>query len=258
MSEAFGPLLRSLRASRQLSQGRLALDAEVSARHISWLETGKSRPSREMVLLLGSALDLPLRERNRMLAAAGFTSAYEETPLDAVEMADIVRALDLLLLAHAPMPAVVMNRDWDVVRANEGFTRLHAALSGAQVEPNRMLRAGPNLIDAFFQVYRPHLRDAESFLLHLLPRLRREATRSPKLAALLHTWVGPERSRAAPARPPAVIPIEIDLPGRGATRWFTTYTVLGSPADITTDELTVEMFHPADAETQARWQEQSA
>jgi transcriptional regulator with XRE-family HTH domain len=105
-SAAFGGLLKNLRTVRRVSQLKLSLDAEVSTRHLSFLETGRANPSREMVLLLGSALELSLRDRNLLLEAAGFTPAYRETPLDAPEMAELRHALELILRAHEPLPTV--------------------------------------------------------------------------------------------------------------------------------------------------------
>ena len=120
----FGPLLRQWRTARRMSQQQLAIESEVSTRHISYVENGKSSPSREMVLILASALDLPLRERNSLLSAAGFAAVYRETNLAAPEMVPVRHAFDTILSHHEPYPAVVLTRTWDLVNMNNAFVRL--------------------------------------------------------------------------------------------------------------------------------------
>jgi transcriptional regulator with XRE-family HTH domain len=122
--DGFGGLLKRWRTTRRLSQEQLALDAEISTRHLSFLETGKSRPSREMVLLLASALELELRERNVMLTSAGFAAVYTSSALESLEMAPVRRAIDLLLERQEPYGAIVFDRAWNVVRMNGGAQRL--------------------------------------------------------------------------------------------------------------------------------------
>ena len=251
MRDAFGELLSALRRARGTSQRRLAHDAEVSPRHLSWLETGKSRPSREMVLVLGSALDLPLRDRNRLLLAAEFAPAYEETPLDDDAMSDVRHAIDLLLRAHEPHPAAVLDRAWNVTYVNRGFAALHRAITSTALRPYVRLEDGPNLVDAFFTTYAASVRNASAVLEHMLPRLRREALREPELARRLAQWPRAHRGREQEtARSPVVVPFELAL-GGAIARLFTTYTALGTPSDITTDEIVIELFHPADRATKA-------
>jgi hypothetical protein len=221
----------------------------VSARHVSWLETGKANPSREMVLVLASALDLPLRERNELLLAADFAPAYAETPLDADAMADVRHALHLLMTGHEPYPVVVMNRAWSILCVNRGFCALHHAMTGVDLPPYALLERGPNLIDAFFTEYAPFLDDPQDVLSHVLPRLRREASREPEIARRLERWLGTPRATAS-ERSRVVVPIGVRIEG-GIVRLFTTFTALGTPTDITTEELTIEMFHPADADSAA-------
>ncbi len=223
----------------------------MSTRHVSWLETGKANPSREMVLVLASALDLPLRERNQLLLAADFAPAYAETPLDADAMADVRQALHLLMKGHEPHPVVVMNRAWDVICINRGFRVLHRAMTGLDLPPYALLERGPNLIDAFFVEYAPFLHDAADVLSHVLPRLRREAAREPTIARRLERWLGnAPTSFVSSERARVVVPIALRIEG-ALVRLFTTYTALGTPADITTEELSIEMFHPADAASAA-------
>src|SRR5262245_58456765 len=125
-----GPLLQYWRRARSLSPLALATDAEISPRHLSFIETGRANPSREMVLLLASALDIPLRERNALLLAAGFAPAYTESNMDAPELAAVRGALDAILRQQEPFPAVVMNRTWDILRANQAATRFFGHLLG--------------------------------------------------------------------------------------------------------------------------------
>src|SRR5215472_13442068 len=125
-----GALLKRWRRTRRISQLDLALAAEVSARHLSFLETGRARPSREMLLLLGSVLDLPFRERNALLQAAGFASVYQETPLEDAGMGGIRHALELILRQHEPFVAVAMDRHWNIVMVNAPYARILAGLLG--------------------------------------------------------------------------------------------------------------------------------
>ena len=130
-----GVLLRDWRQRRRLSQLDLALEAGVSARHLSFLETGRSNPSREMVLHLSDQLDVPLRERNRLLLAAGFAPAFEERPIDAPEMAPVRDALDRVLTGHEPYPAVVVDRWWNLAAANRSIAMFTADVPAELMEP---------------------------------------------------------------------------------------------------------------------------
>ena len=130
-----GTLLRDWRQRRRLSQLDLALEAGVSARHLSFVETGRSKPSREMVLQLAEQLEVPLRERNRLLLAAGFAPAFEERPIDAPEMAPVRDALDRVLTGHEPYPAVVVDRWWNLVAANRSIALFTAGVPAELLEP---------------------------------------------------------------------------------------------------------------------------
>lgn len=244
MTTSFANLLRSRRTERRYSQRRLAEDAEVSARHIGFLETGRAAPSRQMVLLLGSALELPLRDRNTLLAAAGFAPAYGETPLDAPELADVLHAIELILRGHEPFPAVVLDRQWNLCYVNEGFARLHASVSGLALPAFRLL--GPertNLIDATFDHYLPFLEDPDEALVGLMPRLQREAAQEPRLAERLARRPLPVVPIGGRSR--VVVPIALRL-GEASVKLFSTFTSLGTPQDVTTEELRIELLHPAD------------
>ena len=142
----FGPLLRQWRTARRMSQQQLAIESEVSTRHISYVENGKSSPSREMVLILASALDLPLRERNSMLSSAGFAPVYRETDLAEPDMRPVRQAFDTILAHHEPYPAVVLNRAWDLVKMNNAFMRLFAFFLEPPIDPI----VGQNVMHSLF------------------------------------------------------------------------------------------------------------
>ena len=177
---AVGDLLRDWRQRRRLSQLDLALEAGVSARHVSFLETGRSSPSREMVLRLASELEVPLRERNRMLLAAGYAPAYGERTIDSPEMAPVRDAIDAVLRAHEPFPALVIDRWWDLVAANEAIAPL---IEGV---PETLF---PNVLRISLHPdgLAPRIENLAEWRAHLLARLRRElvVTADPRLAELL-------------------------------------------------------------------------
>ncbi|HEY7409886.1 MAG TPA: helix-turn-helix transcriptional regulator [Vicinamibacteria bacterium] len=261
---SFGELLREWRTARRRSQLDLALTAEVSARHLSFLETGRAAPSREMVLLLGSALDVPLRERNALLQAAGFAPAYRETALREPAMEHMTEALRLILRQHEPFAAVALDRHWNLVMANAAYLRMLTLFLG----PERMggLAAGEvaprprlNTLRALFDPagLRPHVANFEELARELVGRVRREAAwegdaESAELLADLVRAAGlPAPGAALPSPEQAmVVPVEIRA-GSQVLRFFTTITTLGAPQDITLAELRIEAFHPADAATEA-------
>jgi transcriptional regulator with XRE-family HTH domain len=255
-----GALLRRWRTSRGMSQLALAHAAEVSPRHVSFLETGRARPSRQMLLVLGSVLDLPLRDRNALLLAAGFSSAYQETPLDQPRMAAMRGALELILRQHEPFGAVAMDRHWNVVMMNAGYARFVGALLGVALPPFAVLpEPRPNALRLLFdpQGFRPHVVNWDEVARELLVRVHREALWSgdPGTRRLLEDllaapgvpggWREPELERP----PSLIVPVELRL-AEATLRFFTTLTTLGAPQDITLQELRIESFHPADAETE--------
>lgn len=251
----FGAALRRLRVARGWSQERLAGDAEVSTRHLSCLETGRASPSREMVLTLGSALDLPLRERNDLLHAAGFAPVYPNTDYEADGLEPVRRAVDQLLAAHEPFGAIAVDRMWNVRRLNQGATRLLAwAMPLCDAPP-----------EVFTNVLRATLhpgglrRCVENFdevAATMIDRLRREHLRE----------VDPARRRAfealfaeagplpTTAHAPATGPVLVMTLRRGDERLrvFTTITTLGTPIDVTAQETHIESYLAADEAT-ARW-----
>jgi len=248
-----GELLRRWREHRRLSQLALALDAEISTRHLSFVETGRAQPSREMVLRLAEQLDVPLRERNSLLLAAGYAPVYAESGLDAVPMAAVRAAIRQLLTAHEPYPAVVVDRAWDLVDASASV-----ALFTAGVRPE-LLRPPANVLRLSLhpEGLAPRIVNLGEWRAHLLGRLRRQvaATADAGLAALY------DELRAYPCEESG---LEIELPGPGDVvvplrvrhadaelAFFSTVATFGTPLDVTVSELMIESFYPADAETAA-------
>ena len=250
---AAGELLRSWRVRRRLSQLELASDAEVSTRHLSFVETGRARPSRELLLHLAEHLEVPLRERNRLLLAAGYAPAFEHRPLDADAMGPVRAALDQLLGSHEPWPALVVDQRWDVVAANRPALALlsegvHPALLGPPVNALRVSLHPDGLA--------PRIANLDQWSAHLLGRLHRQwaLTADPAIAALLEELSGYPGVTAAAAPPDAAsllfVPLRLHAFGRELC-FFSTVTTFGTPLDVTLDELSVEAFHPADAATRA-------
>jgi transcriptional regulator with XRE-family HTH domain len=251
--ETVGDLLRYWRRARRMSQLELALQAGSSTRHLSFIETGRANPSREMLIALAGALDVPLRERNLLLQAAGFAPIYRETGLDEPEMAQVRHALELLLEQHEPFGAVVLDRRWNIVMANRAYQRFLGMLLGPKLEPR-----GNVLRDLFApDRVRPMLANWPEVIAAMLPRVQREAAadRDPELKALLDEILAyPDVADAA--RQPALasaqkllIPLEIAA-GPLRARLFTTIATLGTPQDITLQELRIESFHAADEATE--------
>lgn len=248
----FGDLLREWRRRRRLSQLDLSLAAGVSARHLSFLENGRARPSRDMVLQLAEHLELPLRERNLLLAAAGFTPAYPRRALDAPEMGAVREAIDLVLTTHQPYPAIAVDRYWNIVAMND------AALLFAQDLPAELLGPPPNVYRISFHpdgwVHR--IANYAEYATDLVGRLRRDVAVSgdPELAALLHEVESYGTLPPTPLHPPpasVVLPIRLRHP-EGELSLFTVIATFGTPVDVTVSELAIETFFPADEDTARR------
>jgi transcriptional regulator with XRE-family HTH domain len=249
---AFGRLLREWRSLRRRSQLGLSLDAEISARHLSFLETGRARPSREMVLLLASALEVPLRERNALLQAAGFAPAYRETGLTEPAMAEMVSALRLILGQHEPFPARALDRHWDLVMINDAYREILARIFGKPCDIATYEVLPTPRINV-----RPYVANWEEVARDVLARVRREAAfdgdaeTGALLAELARSSGLPASSTLSSLAPQAmVIPVVVRA-GTDLLRFFTTLTTLGAPQDITLAELRIEAFHAADAATEA-------
>ena len=251
-----GRLLRHWRGIRRCSQLDLALEANVSARHVSFIETGRARPSREMVLQLAQVLDVPLREQNAMLTAAGFAAQYHETGLDEPEMALIRGALEQLLEALEPAGAIVVDRNWDVMMTNRAMGRILGLLFGDR-SPQQPVNA--HRLAMHPDGLRPFIVNWEEMARHLIQRLHREALASGPdsgIQALLdeilgypgipREWSTPELER--PAGPVLALHLRKDAVD---LRLFTTITTFGTAQDVTLQELRIESFHPADQPTAA-------
>ena len=254
---AFGRLLRQWRARRRMSQLDLAVEAGVSSRHVSFIETGRTQPSREMVLLLADVLDMPLRNRNDLLMVAGYAPIYRETGLDAPTMAQARRALDFLLRQQEPYPALVLDRHWNVLKVNEGSARVQAYF----LDPVAVAELGPpNAMRLMFhpRAFRPYIVNWEATAASLIQWLHRDmvngfadAETHGLLQELLSYPDVPRHWRTldldastAPFLPIQFRKAELDL------RFFTTLTSLSSPHDITLQELRIESFFPADEATE--------
>jgi transcriptional regulator with XRE-family HTH domain len=254
-----GALLREWRLARRLTQQALADSAEVSVRHLSFLETGRASASREMVLVIANALDLPLRERNLLLGAAGFAPVYRETSLDAPPMAHIRRALDHILAQQEPFPAIVLDRSWNVARMNAGAQRLFARFLLPLAPPPVVLG---NLVHALFhpEGLRHVIVDWPTVASAMAERLHREASADPgaggpralRDAVLAYPGI-PERLRQPRLldAPPVALPLCLRALDGAEARFFTTLTTLGTPLDVTAEELRIESYFPLDDATDA-------
>jgi transcriptional regulator with XRE-family HTH domain len=250
-----GDLLRDWRQRRHLSQLDLAVEAEVSARHLSFVETGRSRPSRELVIDLAEHLDVPLRERNSLLLAAGYAPVYGETPLDTAEMSPVRDALDRLLARHEPFPAVVVDRCWDLVSAN----RPAQALLSDGVAPE--LLAPP--LNTLRLCLHPEgiasrIVNFAEYSTHLMEQLHRQAllTADPRLLELEKEFAGyPGVSAATAGRqdPTAAlfVPFVFRVTDDLELTFFSTLTTFGTALDITVAELTIEALFPGNDATAA-------
>ncbi|HLX36724.1 MAG TPA: helix-turn-helix transcriptional regulator, partial [Candidatus Binataceae bacterium] len=259
-----GPLLRRWREARHLSQLDLALDAEVSARHISFLETGRAEPSREMLLTLSNVLDIPLRERNLLLLAAGYAPVYGETSLDDPRMVQVRAAIEVILKSNEPRSALAHDRHWNIVMANEGFIRFLAINLGRTPEgiaPLQITKSPRlNVLRLLFDPagVRKAIVNweeiAKSLLNEAYRRLawaRDDAMRD--LIAEILSYPGvPAKWREPDLEAPhnLILPMELNLNGQTA-RMFSTVTTVATPHDVTLQELHVETFYPADPETEA-------
>lgn len=256
----FARLLKSWREARKCSQLDLALASRISQRHVSFMESGRARPSRDMVLQLSEALEIPLRERNTLLNAAGFAAMYRETDLKAPAMAPVREALQLMLDHHEPNPVSVVDRAWNVLMINRAMLRVFSLAGDPTQLWHRVCGNGPhNVLKMTFhpEGFRPYILNFEAAAPVLLARTRREAaaTGSQPLQDLLDEILGypgiPAEWRApspdAPP-PPPVLPLHL-AKGETQLKLFSMISTFGTPQDITTDELRVESFFPADAPT---------
>jgi transcriptional regulator with XRE-family HTH domain len=254
-----GSLLRHWRTQRRLSQLDLAGRAAVSARHLSFVETGRSKPSRELVLHLAEQLDVPLRAQNALLLAAGFAPSYEQRPIDDEAMAPVRAALDAVLQGHEPFPAIVVDRHWQLVSANRpAIELLSEGMAPHLLEPPvNVLRATVHP-----DGLAPRIVNFAEYAAHLVDRVRREAEAygDPELVALqaeLASYPGVTGSPSpADTARQVVAPLRLRA-GEATLSFFSTLATFGTARDITVEELAIEQFFPADAATgdllRARW-----
>lgn len=247
-----GRLLREWRTRRHLSQLELASGSAVSARHLSFIETGRARPSREMVLHLADRLEIPLRERNRLLMAAGHAPAFAERSLDEEEMEPVRGALGRFLAAHEPYPAVVVDRRWNLLLANGAVDLLTDGVAPELLEPP----ANALRVTLHPDGMAPRIVNLDEWSAHLLGRLRRqiEMTGDEELERLLAELAGYPGVSGERGSPDLLTAGEIVLPlqlrhGETELALLGTVTVFGTALDITLAELAVEAFYPANSET---------
>jgi transcriptional regulator with XRE-family HTH domain len=246
-----GPLLREWRHRRRQSQLELALEAGVSARHISFLETGRSNPSREMVIGLAANLELPLRDRNELLIAAGYAPEYRELAYEDPDLEPVRAAIDQVLAAQDPYPALVVDRQWELVAANRGL-----GLMTDGVAPH-LLEAPANAMRIALhpEGMAPRVLNFAEWRRHVLHRIDRQARLTGEEAmAELHDELAAFEA-PADAGPPAAhdvfIPLRMRGPGGEELAFFSTVATFGTAVDVTVAELSIESFFPADAATAA-------
>jgi transcriptional regulator with XRE-family HTH domain len=248
-----GELLRQWRELRRLSQLDFSIQADISTRHLSFVETGRSKPSRDMVLHLAQELEVPLRERNHLLLAAGFAPVYSEAALYSPQMTAVRAAVRQVLTGHLPYPAAVVDRGWNLVEANAGAGLFTEGL------PPHLLAPPMNVLRASLhpEGMAPRIVNLAEWRSHLLGRLRRQValTADADVAALLKELEGYPGDEQEPE-------FEVSVPGEiaaalrfrhgdGELAFFSTVTTFGTPLDITVAELTIEAFYPADEATAA-------
>jgi transcriptional regulator with XRE-family HTH domain len=245
-----GALLRDWRRRRRMSQLDLAIEAGVSARHVCFVETGRSRPSAEMVMRLADHLDVPLRDRNALLLAAGYAPAYGQRDLDEPEMGPVREAIHRVLRAHEPYPAVVVDRHWGLVAGNGAVPLLTAGVAAHLLEPPvNVLR-----LSLHPEGMAPRIVNLGEWRAHLLDRLGRQAVvgGDPALFALHEELAGYPGSEPAPVPDleagAIAVPLRVRVGGQ-ELGFISTATTFGTAADVTVSELSIESFFPADEST---------
>jgi len=246
-----GALLKEWRERRRLSQLDLSCDAGISTRHLSFLETGRARPSREMLLHLAEELKVPLRARNALLLAAGFAPAYAERSLDDPELVGVRRAIDLVLAGHEPFPALVVDRGWRMLASNRALAPMLAGVAPWLLEPPvNVLR-----VSLHPEGLGPRIVNFGEWRTHILDRLRSqlEATADAELQALMAELASypapPEAATTHASLGGVAVPLQVATETLGVLSFFSTTTLFGTPLDVTLSELALETFLPADAHT---------
>ena len=257
MKSGFGSILSEWRAVRRLSQLDLALVAGISQRHISFVESGRAKPSRDMIFKLADGLDLPLRARNDLFLTAGYAPVYRQRGLDLSEMKAAREALELILKHHEPYPAIVMDADWNIVMRNEAATRILAYCVGAGALRALFPDGVINFMETMFAPdgLKPHILNWQHTRAALLRRLRREAAgsaESPSEILRRKFDTGPpptggDVSHQDDSSDP-MLSLELRI-GDTSLRLFTTFTTFGTPQDVSLQELRIDMSFPADDAT---------
>jgi transcriptional regulator with XRE-family HTH domain len=252
-TQPVGQLLRQWREERRLSQLELSSRSGVSTRHLSFVETGRSQPSREMVLRLADQLDVPLRDRNQLLLTAGYAPVYAQTPLESPHMSPVRAAIAQVLAGHEPYPAVVVDREWNLVDANSAAALFMTGIAAHLLEPpSNVLRASlhPDGLA-------PRIVNLGEWRAHLLARLRRQTSLAAgETLAQLYDELSaypcdqPEPHVELPGPGDIVVPLRVRHEGQELT-FFSVLTTFGTPLDITVAELAIESFFPADEMTAA-------
>jgi len=252
-TQSVGVLLRDWRKRRHLSQLDLACDADVSARHLSFLETGRSQPSREMLLHLAEQLEIPLRERNMLLVAAGYAPVFQERSLEDPALQSARKIIDLVLAGHEPYPAIAIDRHWTLVASNRAVHLLIAGVDASLLKPPvNVLR-----LSLHPSGLAPRIANLTEWRSHLLTRLRRqiEVSGDPFLAELLselngYPVIGDRKYDPQSIKEYAgvAVPFQFVTEG-GVLSFLSTTTIFGTPLDITLSEVALESFFPANAST---------
>ena len=249
-----GTLLRTWRQRRRMSQLELAVEAEVSQRHLSFVESGRSAPSRDMILHLAERLAIPLRERNILLVAAGFAPVYRERNLDDPALSAQREAIDVVLKGHEPFPALAVDRHWTLVAANAAIGPLIAGIDATLLEPPlNVLR-----LSLHPDGMAPRIANYAEWRAHVIARLTQQvdASADASLNELLDELKSYPRPRGVAVAAPqprrdfgnVVVPLQLATP-HGLLSFFSTTTVFGTPVDITLAEIAIEAFYPADKAT---------
>jgi transcriptional regulator with XRE-family HTH domain len=249
-SPPVGTLLREWRQRRRMTQMDLALEAEISPRHLSFVETGRSQPSREVLMRLSEELEVPLRERNALLLAAGYAPLYRERHLQDQALEAARRAIGVVLESQKPFPAFALDRHWNMVASNGALPQLYEGVAPELLQPPvNVLR-----LSLHPRGLAPRIANLAEWRAHLLSRLRRQAelTADPKLGELLRearAYPAEEAFESPSLEHEVLVPFRIRTP-QGVLSFFSTTTVFGSPVDVTLAELAIESFYPADRATE--------
>lgn len=253
MEKAVGPMLREWRTRRRLSQYDLAGEAHVSSRHLSFIETGRTQPSRDMVLLLAEHLNIPLRERNVLLIAAGYAPVFSQKTLADTSLDTVRQAVDLVLMGHEPFPALAVDRSWNLVAANRAVSSLLQGVDAALLEaPANVLRLSLHPAGLASRIV-----NSEQWRAHILERLRQQIEVSADAILIdllkeLRAYPIPSNSRnsSSPSNDLSGIVVPFQLrTEQGTLSFISMTTVFGTPIDVTVSELAIESFFPANAAT---------